>query len=186
MILNKILFYLFIFTAITLSSQASEKISEDSVKAEDRRGIAGNTKRDSMRKRPHDRDRSLRSMMQKLQLDDKQREISKKLMKEMMEEQKEIHESIKTLMKKMEQLRSDDNVNQEELIRVGSELGGLKIKISLCMHNFFKNLKPHLNEDQLKSLESIREELQQRRRQHQGKGRRIGGEGRDKKTRQKD
>jgi len=167
---SKFLFSVLSLFILALGAQSSEKISNRETKSKS--GKAGESKNDFMKKKGAHRESSLRGMMEKLNLNEKQREKVKILMREMMSKQKAISENIKTLMKTMEEIRSSENVNQEAMIRIGSELGGLKTKLGLCMHNFFNNLKQHLNEEQLIALASIQEELKQRRNQHHGKGRR--------------
>jgi hypothetical protein len=113
---------------------------------------------------PHKRDHTLRDLLEKLNLSEEQRKTAKTLMSEMIEEQKQIHHKIKPLIEKMEKLKSSDNYDEDELIKIGGELGTLKTKISLCMPNFFKKLKLHLSEEQQDSLKKIREELKERKR----------------------
>ena len=117
------------------------------------------------------------SLLQRLKLDETQRETAKNLMEEMKTEQKSIHEEIKALMTKMEELQSSENPNEGEMIDVGSKLGALKVKAGFGMKKFFTNLKPHLTAEQLKTLEEIQNRFAERRKEFHRKFRKGGEKG---------
>lgn len=99
-------------------------------------------------------------LVERLKLDDAQKQIVKGLKEQNAKTREEYQTRTESLMTEMRELHQQDSQDETRLIEIGREMGELRVRQGLLMKHFINDLKVHLNEEQLKELQMMKERMQ--------------------------
>lgn len=110
-------------------------------------------------KKSHKKHKEFMRFLKELNLTDDQKEIVKELKQRMKEKKQSFKDEMKNLRARMKEIHQSSSLNEDELIEIGGKMGELKVKMRLTHRRFFEDLKPHLDAEQLKTLEAFQAKM---------------------------
>jgi len=109
-------------------------------------------------------------LVERLRLDDAQKQIVEGLKEQNAITRKDYMARTMSLMEEMKELHQQDSQDETRLIEIGREMGELRVRQGLLMKHFINDLKVHLNEDQLKELQMMKERMQKMSKMSKSRG----------------
>lgn len=122
------------------------------------------------------------TMLNHLNLNEGQRNDLRTLLDEQKEANKELSSRMKELYEEVHQLKRQKPLNKDRLIKIGGEMGEIKMKMGLQRQNFYDGLEIILNDEQKRKFKEIRDRMKH---SHRGGFRKHDGDFRRKEDREK-